>query len=75
MKDLLIMNVDSDVSTFESSRGRSWIDLTLCNNTLAEKMGGWTCGEEVCCADQNIIFFEIDSRASGKWTKQHIVKR
>ena len=37
-RDLLIMRVDSDVPTFESSRGRSWIDLRLCNSTLAQKM-------------------------------------
>jgi len=74
-RDLLIMNVDSNVPTFESRRGRSWIDLTLCNSTLAQKMRGWTWGEEVSCADHNIIFFEIDSRANGNSTKQHTVKR
>ena len=69
------MNADSDVPTFESTRGRSWIDLTLCNSTLAQKIRGWTCGEEVSCADHNIIFFEIDSWANGKWTKQYTAKR
>jgi hypothetical protein len=38
--DLLVMNEDSDVPTLESSRGRSWIDLTLCNSTIAQKIGG-----------------------------------
>jgi hypothetical protein len=56
-RDLLIMNEDSDVPMFESSRGRGWIDLTLCNSTIAQKVGGWSCGEEVSCADHNIIFF------------------
>jgi len=37
-RDLLIMNEDSDVPTFESIRGRSWIDLTLCNSTQAQKI-------------------------------------
>ena len=73
MRDLLIMNVDSNVPTFKSTRGRSWIDLTLCNSTLAQKIRGWTCGEEVSCADR-IIFFEIDSWVNGKWTKQHTAK-
>jgi hypothetical protein len=40
-RDLLMMNMDSDVPTFESSRGRSWIDLTLCNSTIARKIRGW----------------------------------
>jgi len=73
-RDLLIMNVDSDIPTLESTRGRSWIDLTLCNSTLAQKIRGWTCGEEVSCADHNIIFFEIDSWVNGKWTKQNSAK-
>ena len=74
-RDLLIMNEDSDVPTFESRRGRSWIDLTLCNSTLAQKIGGWSRGKEVSCADQKIIFFEIDSWANGCKTKQYTAKR
>ena len=38
-RDLLIMNVDSDVPTFESTRGRSWIDLTLKQYTSTENKG------------------------------------
>jgi hypothetical protein len=53
----LIMNEDSEVPMFESRRGRSWIDLTLCKSTLAQKIRGWTFGEEVSCADHNMIFF------------------
>jgi hypothetical protein len=74
MRDLLIMNVDSDVPTFESSRGCSWIFLTLCNSTLAQKIRGWTCGEEVICTDHKIILFEIDSWANCCKTKQYIAK-
>jgi len=40
----LIMNVDSDVPSLERTRRRSWIDLTLFNSTLAQKIRGWTCG-------------------------------
>jgi len=56
-RDLLILNVDSDVPTFEGSKGHNWIDLTLCNSTLAQKMRGWTCGEEVSCANHTILYF------------------
>jgi hypothetical protein len=69
------MNEDSDVPTFESSRGRSRIDLTLCKSTIAQKIGELSCGEEVSCADYNIKFFEIDSWANGSKTKQHTAKR
>jgi len=74
-RDLLIMNVDSDVPTFGSTRGRSWIDLTLCNSTLAQKIRGRTCGEQVSCAEHNIMFFEMDSWVNGKWTKKNAAKR
>ena len=43
------------------SRGRRWIDLTLCNNILAQKTSGRTCGEEESCADHKILFFDTDA--------------
>jgi len=58
-RDLLIIN-ENDISTFETNRGRSWIDITLSNNVLAQKTRGWTCGKEESCADHKIIFFEIE---------------
>jgi len=73
-RDVLLLNVDSNVPTFESNKGYSWIDLTLCNSTLALKIRSWTCGEEVSCADHNIIFFEIDSGTNGQWPKQYTAK-
>jgi len=44
--DLLIINEVTDIPTFETNRGHSWIDLTLCNNILAQKTRGWMCGKE-----------------------------
>jgi hypothetical protein len=64
-RDLLIINEATDIPTFETNRGRSWIDLTLCNNILAHKTRGWTCGEEESCADHKIIFFDIESMEVG----------
>jgi hypothetical protein len=43
--DLFLMNEETGIPSFETIRGRSWIDLTLCNNILAQKLRGWTCGE------------------------------
>jgi len=45
-RDLLIINEATDIPMFETNRGRSWIDLTLCNNILAQKTRGWMCGKE-----------------------------
>jgi hypothetical protein len=74
-RDLLIINVETDIPTFETNRGRSWIDLTLCNNILAQKTRGWTCGEEESCADHKIIFFDIESMAVDGNATHHLWKR
>ena len=49
--------------------------LTLYNSTLAQKIRGWTCGEEVSCADHNIIFFWNWFMGKCKRTKQYNTKR
>jgi len=59
--NLLIMNEATDIPTFETTRGQSWIDLTLCNNILAQKTSGWTCSEEESCAEHKILFFDIEA--------------
>jgi hypothetical protein len=58
------MNVETSIPTFETIRGRSWIELTLCNNILAQKTSGWTCGDE-SCANHKIIFFNIVAERSN----------
>ena len=74
-RDLLIINEANDTPTFETNRGRSWIDLTIFNNILAQKTRGWTCGEEERCVDHKIIFFDIDSMEAGGTTTHHPGKR
>ena len=64
-RDLILMNVDTSSPTFETIRGRSWIDLTLCNSILAQKTSGWTCGDEESCADHKIIFFNMVAERSN----------
>jgi len=59
------MNEVTDTLTFETMRGRSWIDLTLCNNVSVQKTSGWTCGEEEICSDHKIIFLNIVAERSG----------
>jgi len=63
--DLFLMNEATDTPTFETMRGRSRIDLTLCDNVLIQKTSGWTCGEEESCADHKIIFFNISAERFG----------
>jgi len=52
--DLLLMTVASGIPTFETIRGRSWIDLTVCNNILALNTRRWMCGEEESYSDHKL---------------------
>lgn len=74
-RDLLIINEETGIPSFETNRGRSWIDLTLCNRKLAQKTRRWTCGEEESCSDHKIIFFDIEVMDDGGNATQHFRKR
>jgi len=63
--DLFLMNEATDIPTFETIRGRSWIDLTLCSNILAQKTRRWMCGENERCSDHNLIWFDIEAGTTG----------
>ena len=73
-RDLHIINTETGIPSFETNRGRSWIDLTLCNSKLSQNIKGWTCGEEESCADHKICF-DIKSRDPGRYAKHFIRKR
>jgi hypothetical protein len=75
INDLLVMNEKMEVPTFKSNRGRSWIDLTICNNILARNIRRWTCGEEENCSHHKIILFDIGGGISGANTFNHTRKR
>jgi hypothetical protein len=76
--DLFLMNEGTDIPTFETIRGRSCIDLTLCNNILAQKLRGWTCGENESCSDHNLMRFDTETGTKGgnavdlSWKRYHI---
>jgi hypothetical protein len=74
-RDLIIINKATDIPTFETNRGCSWIDPTLCNKTVVQKTRGWSCGEEESCADHKMILFEIEYREGGGYVTQHPGKR
>ena len=60
--DLHLMNEATSIPTFETIRGRSWIDLTLRNNILVQSTRGWTCGEEESCSDHKLICFDFATK-------------
>jgi hypothetical protein len=48
-KQLFIINEESEMNTFQSSRGFSNIDLTISNNKLMKEVQEWKIGEEESC--------------------------
>jgi hypothetical protein len=70
--DLHLMNEAKSIPTFEIIRGCSWIDLTLCNNILAQSTRGWTCGEEESCSDHKLICFDIATKKQSCNVIKHV---
>jgi len=54
----------TDIPTFETIRGCSWIDLALCNNILGQNNRRWTWGQEESCSDHKLIIFGIEAGTS-----------
>jgi len=52
------MNEDSEMTTFQSTRGSSNIDLTISNSKLLKEVQDWKIIEE-SCSDNKIIKFYI----------------
>jgi len=73
--DLFLINEETEIPTFETIRGRSWIDLTLCNNILEQKTRRWTCGENKSCPDHTLIRFDIEAVTTGCNAFDHTRKR
>ena len=53
------MNDESELTTFQSRKGSSNIDLTVVNNRLLKILYGWVISADNSCSDHNIIKFKI----------------
>jgi hypothetical protein len=73
-RDLHIINTETGIPSFETNRGRSWIDLTLCNSKVTQNIRRWTCGEEESCTDHKIMCFDIESRGFEENAKHFLRK-
>jgi hypothetical protein len=58
-QQLFIINGESDMKTFQSSRGSSNIDLTISYYKLLKEVQEWKISEEESCSDHRIIQFCI----------------
>jgi hypothetical protein len=48
---------DRSEPTLETTRGSSYVDLTIVNNQLIRCVTDWTCGKQESCSDHKIITF------------------
>ncbi|GBM54901.1 hypothetical protein AVEN_77812-1 [Araneus ventricosus] len=58
-RGLAILNEETSPPTFKGSRGRSWIDITLCDAPFIENIFKWKVDMEVTSSDHNSISFSL----------------
>ncbi|GBN08401.1 hypothetical protein AVEN_84228-1 [Araneus ventricosus] len=58
-RNLLIWNNSDSLSTFETERGKSWIDVTLSSQSLYHRKGNWDVHRTIL-SDNNPITFTIN---------------
>ena len=61
--NLYLINEDSSSTTYESSRGKSNIDLTVTNSHLVSEVQQWEITQEESCSDHRIITYSIGKHA------------
>jgi len=69
-KQLNIINDDSPTRTFQSTRGESYIDLTIVNNQMLPDVTGWENAEVESASEHNILKFIINPEAD-KFNEGH----
>lgn len=57
--DLFIINDPDSPPTFNTTNGRSWIDLTLCTHNLIRYINSWEVMDELSGSDHNYIKLEL----------------
>ncbi|GBM10210.1 hypothetical protein AVEN_262485-1 [Araneus ventricosus] len=65
-QDLVIGNDIYSAPTFDSERGKSWIDLTLTKNISREVFKNWVVQQDVTASDHNLITYEITYEKSER---------
>jgi hypothetical protein len=57
---LHIVNEDSGITTSESTRGKSNVDLTVADSTMTKLIHMWHCDEQESFSDHRYITFRIE---------------
>jgi hypothetical protein len=56
-----ITNEDSNLTTFQSNRGTSNVDLTIADNKMVTLLNKWQCNDQESFSDHRIITFHIET--------------
>jgi hypothetical protein len=70
-KDLNIMNEESELTTFQSRRGSSDIDLMIVNNRLLKNFNDWEISGDESCSDHDIIEFKLEHETNHEMQHNH----
>jgi len=57
-----IVNKDSQLTTFESTRGTSNVDFTIADNKMVTLLNKWQCNVQESFSDHWIITFNIEEK-------------
>jgi hypothetical protein len=69
------MNKESELTTFQSRRGSSNIDLTIINNRLLKTFNDWEISGDESCSNHNIIKFTIQHEINYEIQCKHNIHR
>ena len=59
--NMLVLNDPNSPPTFDSGRGRSWIDVTVAGDRMADKISNWKVLEEETLSFHKLISFDIQT--------------
>jgi hypothetical protein len=65
-KQLHIINEESCLTTFRSSRGTSKFNITITNNQTLDKVREWEISDQESCSDHSIIKFVVGTSTAQR---------
>ncbi|GBM63902.1 Putative protein in type-1 retrotransposable element R1DM [Araneus ventricosus] len=71
-KGLTVVNEENIITTFEGSRGKSWVDITISDPHIYEHIFKWRVDLEPTASDHNSISFSLYTGKSKKSCRFHL---
>ena len=68
-KNLSIINNPESEPTFDSGRGRSWIDLTIAGQNLVDSISNWRVSAEETLSFHKMILFDLSANINSQTNK------